>query len=108
MPFEHQRKNVGWQVSETCGVTNYGSGWRKDVVNRCLEFAVEHWVFLLLGLTSTETTTVSRGWDLGLFVGLNVYRDHIQSVRDGTEVCLFAGLNVHRDHIRFIETTYDL
>ena len=48
--------SVGRQVSETCGVTSYGSGWRKDVVNRCLEFAVEHWVFLLLGLTSTETT----------------------------------------------------
>ena len=29
---------VSWQSSPTCGVLNYGSGWRKDVVNQCLEF----------------------------------------------------------------------
>ena len=29
---------VSWQFSETYGGTNYGSGWRKDVVNQCLEF----------------------------------------------------------------------
>ena len=29
---------VSWQFSETYGVTKYGSGSRKDVVNRCLEF----------------------------------------------------------------------
>ena len=27
-----------WQFSGPFGVTKYGSGWRKDVVNRCLEF----------------------------------------------------------------------
>ena len=29
---------VRGQFSETCGVISYGSGWRKDVVNQCLEF----------------------------------------------------------------------
>ena len=29
---------VSWQFSGPCGVTKYGSGWRKDVVNQCLEF----------------------------------------------------------------------
>ena len=25
------------RFSETCGITNHGIGWRKDVVNQCLE-----------------------------------------------------------------------
>ena len=29
---------VSWQFSGPYGVTKYGSGWRKDVVNQCLEF----------------------------------------------------------------------
>ena len=29
---------VSWQFSETYGIINYGSGWRKDVVNQHLEF----------------------------------------------------------------------
>ena len=29
-----------WQFSGPYGVTKYGSGWRKDVVNQCLEFDV--------------------------------------------------------------------
>ena len=29
---------VSWQFSGTYGVTKYGNGWRKDVVNQCLEF----------------------------------------------------------------------
>ena len=38
--FEHQQKTVPYlQFSGPCGVTKYGSGRRKDVVNRCLEFA---------------------------------------------------------------------
>ena len=38
--FEHQRKTVtcSGQFSKTYGVTNCGSGWRKDVVNLCLEY----------------------------------------------------------------------
>ena len=31
---------VSWQFSGPYGVIKYGSGWRKDVVNQCLEFAV--------------------------------------------------------------------
>ena len=39
--FEHQQKKmlVSWQFSGPYGVTKHGSGWRKDVVNQCLEFA---------------------------------------------------------------------
>ena len=29
------------EFSGTYGVTKYGSGWRKDVINKCLEFACE-------------------------------------------------------------------
>ena len=38
--FEHQQKKllVSWQFSGPYGVTKYGSGWRKDVVNQRLEF----------------------------------------------------------------------
>ena len=39
--FEHLQKKkllVSWQFSGPYGVTKYGSGWRKDVVNQCLEF----------------------------------------------------------------------
>ena len=32
---------VSWQFFETYGVVNYGSGWRKDAVNQCLEFGSE-------------------------------------------------------------------
>ena len=38
--FEHQQQQkllVSWQFSGPYGVTKYGSGWRKDVVNQCLE-----------------------------------------------------------------------
>ena len=27
-----------WKSMKTYGVTSYGSGWRKDVINQCLEF----------------------------------------------------------------------
>ena len=38
--FEHQQKKslVSWQFSGLYGITKYGSGCRKDVVNQCLEF----------------------------------------------------------------------
>ena len=32
---------VSWQFSGTYGITKYSSGWRKDVVNQCLEFEGE-------------------------------------------------------------------
>ena len=41
--FEHHQKKkvlVSWQFSGPYGVTKYGSGWRKDVVNRCSESGV--------------------------------------------------------------------
>ena len=34
LPVEHRWR----QISEACDVANYGSGWRKDVVTRCLKF----------------------------------------------------------------------
>ena len=38
--FEHHEKLlVSWQFSGPYGVTKYSSGWRKDVVHQCLEFA---------------------------------------------------------------------
>ena len=38
--FELQQKNclLADSFSGPYGVTKYGSGWRKDVVNQCLEF----------------------------------------------------------------------
>ena len=33
---------VGWQFSGPYDVTKYSSGWRKDVVNQCLEFGSYH------------------------------------------------------------------
>ena len=30
-----------WQFSKTHCITNYGSGWWKDVVNQCSEFDPE-------------------------------------------------------------------
>ena len=40
LPFEHDQKKlfVSREFFETHSVINYGSGWRKDVVNPCLEF----------------------------------------------------------------------
>ena len=40
LPFEHHQKKlfVSREFLETHSVINYGSGWRKDVVNPCLEF----------------------------------------------------------------------
>ena len=36
--FEHQQKLlIHWRFSGTYGVTKYSSGWRKDVINQCLE-----------------------------------------------------------------------
>ena len=31
---------VSWQISGPYGITKYASGWRKDVVNQCLEFGL--------------------------------------------------------------------
>ena len=37
-PSTNKKLLVSWQFSGPYGVTKYGSGWRKDVVNQCLEF----------------------------------------------------------------------
>ena len=31
------KNSVSWHISETYGITSYGNGWRKDVINYCLE-----------------------------------------------------------------------
>ena len=33
-----KKMSVSWQFFKTYGVISYGSGWRKDAVNQCLEF----------------------------------------------------------------------
>ena len=35
---QQQQKSISWQFFKTYGVISYGSSWRKDVVNQCLEF----------------------------------------------------------------------
>ena len=41
---EHQGKtlllSISWQFFKTCGVISYGGGWREDVIDHCLEFAL--------------------------------------------------------------------
>ena len=37
-PIKKKMKSFSWQFFETYGVISYGNGWRKDVVNQCLEF----------------------------------------------------------------------
>ena len=34
---------ISWQFFGPYGVTKYGSGWRKDVVNQCLESELMQW-----------------------------------------------------------------
>ena len=36
-PFEPQWQTVSWLVPETSDATNSGSGWRRHVINQCLE-----------------------------------------------------------------------
>ena len=38
----NEKLSVSWQFSETCGVISYSNGWRKGVVNQCLELALFH------------------------------------------------------------------
>ena len=53
LPLEHHPNLlVGWQSFQTYGVISYGSGWRRDVVNLCLEFVcnvedIASWVFII-------------------------------------------------------------
>ena len=47
---------VSWQFSGPYGVTKYGSGWRKDVVNQCLEFLTHTHAHTL----TCQTTVISQ------------------------------------------------
>ena len=69
-----KKLSLSWQCFEIYGAINYGSGWRKNVVNQCLEFDGFHgqgnwkklclpqWVcvtemgLLAAGLHATNTT----------------------------------------------------
>ena len=58
---------VSWQFSGPYGVTKYGSGWRKDVVNQCLEFDIQthslhvcQW--FLGGGRCTPTPSLQHSW----------------------------------------------
>ena len=44
VPFQHYGKLVYVCLWETHGVTSYGEGWRKAVVNLCLEFRCIYFV----------------------------------------------------------------
>ena len=49
---------VNWQFSGPYGVTKYGSGWRKDVVNQCVEFVC---MCVPVGLGKGEPLALERG-----------------------------------------------
>ena len=63
-PTNKQKKQilVSWQFS---GVTKYGSGWRKDLVNQCLEFGWHgHWSATPQWLVQhAETVMLARSLD---------------------------------------------
>ena len=52
----NQKLSVSWQFFDTYGVINYGRGWRRDVVNQCLELGIptagcnphNHWLLLIV------------------------------------------------------------
>ena len=61
--FEHNKKLlVSWQFSGTYGVIKYGSGWRKDIVNQCLEFGL--WRVGVVILRKTVSGVVWHGYDV--------------------------------------------
>ena len=39
--YSNSRPTLRASLSGTYGVSKYGSGWKKAVVNQCLEFAVD-------------------------------------------------------------------
>ena len=53
---------VSWQFSGPYGVTKYGSGWRKDVVNQCLEFQVRTWLSSSKITLAFRTIRRSHNW----------------------------------------------
>ena len=99
--FEHQKnKNktqqqkllVSWQFSGPYDVIKYGSGWRKDVVNQCLESDLRSVKFRACALASILIWAKGRG-----FEGIHrEQKDAVQQLFDskavpwngeGTDVC---------------------
>ena len=74
---------VSRQFSETCGVINCGSGWRKDVVNQCLEFGTA----LLLRRDNFETHLTSI-WCQKWFTETHQTLNHVTSqIYTAVSVC---------------------
>ena len=109
--FEHQQQQqknmlVSWQFSGTYGVTKYGSGWRKDVVNQCLEFDKEH-VFLNVQATLLSSSTAPgnsrhswRPYSWLLAPLLHQERKyHIRTAEGGLILWLAPTMNSKRHHI---------
>ena len=59
----NEKLSVSCQFFQTCGIINYGSGWREDVVNQCLELV---W-WLALRPQHITSQTSRRLW---VFIGL--------------------------------------
>ena len=57
---------ISWQFSGPYGVTKYGSGWRRDVVNQCLEFAATLWAFCTAVCDAVIGWKHLGGWQPGL------------------------------------------
>ena len=53
---------LSWQFSQTYGriTNNYGSSWRKDVVNQCLEFALRLLEFVVRSCVALARTFCQR------------------------------------------------
>ena len=53
---------LSWQFSKTYGriTNNYGSSWRKDVVNQCLEFALRLLEFVVRSCVALARTFCQR------------------------------------------------
>ena len=77
----HTKMLVSWQFSGPYGVTKYGNGWRKDVVNQCLSQACHKptaasWMFGMRGACShrpmkhmkKSATSVRPVWPLNYMI----------------------------------------
>ena len=51
----NEKLSVSRQFSETCGIISGGSGWRKTVVNQCLEFDTSLWQNLTVYVYQDES-----------------------------------------------------
>ena len=80
--FEHQHTQkllISWQFSGPYGVTKYGSGWRKDVVNQRLEFGTEPLsAFRHLPPNSARFSYATEG---ALFISEQLSTDAVSALR---------------------------